>query len=204
VIMIVMQIVFFYDSNYFHSNIQMNVDWITHAKAVKYYRLARFMANTFSKDESTKVAALFIAPLTHEILTLGYNGMPRGIDETRLERLERPLKYEYFEHAERNAIFNAARTGTSLKNSICIVTLFPCSDCARGIIQSGSKMVISLDPLKVNDEQTIERWKDKWSTSKTMLEEAGVVIYFLDKTDVLLSLGKDIELIQQVFDGLVE
>jgi dCMP deaminase len=157
---------------------------IRHSKAVKYYQLVRFMANLFSKDDSTKVGCLFIKPETYEILTLGYNGMPRGVNEKVAQRWIRPEKYDYFEHAERNAIFNAARTGTSLLGSICIVTLFPCCDCARGIIQSGAKMVVSMNPFLVNDRATIDRWGSKWKTSMEMLKEAGVKIYYLDINDV--------------------
>jgi dCMP deaminase len=157
---------------------------IRHNKAVKYYQLVRFMANLFSKDDSTKVGCLFIKPDTYEILTLGYNGMPRGVNEKAEHRWKRPEKYDYFEHAERNAIFNAARTGTSLLGSICIVTLFPCCDCARGIIQSGAKMVVSMNPFIVNDRATIDRWGSKWKTSMEMLKEAGVQIHYLSVSDV--------------------
>jgi dCMP deaminase len=172
---------------------------IRHNKAVKYYQLVSFMANLFSKDDSTKVGALFITPETYEILTLGYNGMPRGVDEKKEHRWVRPEKYDYFEHAERNAIFNAARTGTSLLGSICVVTLFPCCDCARGIIQSGAKMVVSMDPYKVNDEATISRWDAKWKTSIEMLNEAGVVIYYLNELDVQMNILDA----HQLINGLV-
>ena len=153
-------------------------------KAIKYYQLVTFMANLFSKDESTKVGALFIMPDTYEILTLGYNGMPRNVNENLRSRKTRPLKYDFYEHAERNAIYNAARTGVHLNGSICIVTMFPCCDCARGIIQSGARMVVSLDPFKMNDQGTIERWGDKWKTSMEMLHESGVKVLFLKSSDV--------------------
>lgn len=187
------------ESTRLEENVYKNT--ITHDKAIKYYQLVKIMANLFSKDNSTKVGALFIAPVTHEILTLGYNGMPRGVNEKDSTRWERPQKYEYTEHAERNAIYNAARTGTSLINSICVVTLFPCSDCARGIIQSGAKMVISLDPFKVNDEETIKRWGDKWTLSQNMLEEADVKIYYLDRSDVEIDLENKVV---SMLSGLVK
>jgi len=173
---------------------------IRQSKAVKYYQLVRFMANLFSKDDSTKVGCLFIAPKTYEILTLGYNGMPRGVDESKKHRWIRPQKYDYFEHAERNAIFNAARTGTSLLDSICIVTLFPCCDCARGIIQSGAKMVVSMNPFLTNDQATIDRWTDKWQTSIEMLNESGVQIYYLTNEDIQMD---DTEIIS-LMNGLIK
>lgn len=159
------------------------------AKAIKYFQLVRFMANLFSKDDSTKVGALFIAPKTHEILTLGYNGMPRGVDETLSHRWKRPIKYDFTEHAERNAIFNAARTGTSLLGSICIITLFPCCDCARGIIQSGARMIVTLDPFKTSDAESIQRWGPRWETSVEMLNEAGVKIEYLENAQVQFDLA---------------
>lgn len=177
----------------------MSAITIRQDKAIQYFRLIKFMANLFSKDESTKVGALFIRPQTYEILTLGYNGMPRGIDEKNEERWKRPIKYEYTEHAERNAIFNAARTGTSLLGSICIVTLFPCCDCARGIIQSGAKMIVSLDPFVNVDDDALNRWGSKWNTSIEMFKEAGVEIYFLDEGDIKMNQ----EDVMKLMDGLV-
>lgn len=167
---------------------------IRHDKAVKYFQLVRFMANLFSKDEATKVGALFIAPDTYEILTLGYNGMPRGVDESIEERWERPTKYDFTEHAERNAIFNSARTGTSLRGSICVVTLFPCCDCARGIIQSGAQMVVTLDPFETSDPEAIDRWGSRWKTSIAMLKEANVQIEYLEPSSVTIGLEKTEEL----------
>jgi dCMP deaminase len=165
----------------------MSASLIRQDKAIQYFRLIRVMANLFSKDQSTKVGALFIMPQTYEIITLGYNGMPRGINEDNDSRWERPVKYDFTEHAERNAIFNAARTGTSLLGSICIVTLFPCCDCARGIIQSGAKMIVSLDPFTNVDQEILERWGPKWKISIEMLEEAGVQICYLKEDDVKMN-----------------
>lgn len=172
---------------------------VRHSKAVQYFRLIKFMANLFSKDQSTKVGALFIMPQTYEILTLGYNGMPRGINEKDDTRWTRPIKYDFTEHAERNAIFNAARTGTSLLGSICVVTLFPCCDCARGIIQSGARMLVTLDPFINVDQEALERWGNKWKISIEMLNEAGVEIYYLKEEDVKM----DNEEIAELMDGLL-
>lgn len=164
------------------TDVELNVSGekvvMRYAKAVKYYKLTHYMANLFSKDPSTKVGALFMYPGTLQILSMGYNGMPRGVDETIGERWERPIKYKFTEHAERNAIYNAAQSGTSLKDSICVTTLCPCSDCARGIIQSGCKMLITMD-IKEQDESVISRWGADWDISIEMLTEAGVKIMFL-------------------------
>lgn len=171
---------------------------IRYDKAVKYYQHAKLIANLHSKDKSNKVCALFLMPKTLEILTIGYNGMPRGIDETSPEKWERPMKYFFTEHAERNAIYNAARSGVSLLNSICVVTLFPCCDCARGIIQTGAKMVITLDPFKTNDQNTIERWGDNWNVSLGMLQEANIDIRYVNIDDVMM----DHNQIKNIMNGL--
>lgn len=152
-------------------------------KAVSYYKQAYSIAENFSKDPSTKVGAIFIYPETLNILSVGYNGMPRGISEIVSERWKRPLKYKLIEHAERNAIYNSAMSGTSLRDSICIVSLFPCSSCARGIIQSGCRLVISLS-LTDSGEDRYNRWKDDWDISIMMLREADIKILFLNRTDI--------------------
>lgn len=148
-------------------------------KAIKYYKLARYQANLFSKDPSTKVGALFLAPKSFEILTMGYNGMPRGVDETRPERWERPIKYRYVEHAERNALFNANRRGVAMEGSIAVVCLFPCADCARGMIQSGVQALVTMIP-NLDDN----RWDESFEVARELLEESGVHLIILTEDEV--------------------
>lgn len=157
------------------------------SKAIKYYKLTEYMANLFSKDPSTKVGSLFMYPETLQILSMGYNGMPRGINEMQEHRWERPLKYKLTEHAERNAIYNAARSGTSLRDSICVVSMFPCTDCARGIIQSGCRMVVAkdIDCFLKEHPNTSDHWKEDWVISAEMMREAGIELMFL--TDEMIS-----------------
>lgn len=145
---------------------------ICEKKAVQYLELADKMADIFSKDTSTKVGAIILAPYTHQILSMGYNGMPRDFDETKMDRWERPAKYLYTEHAERNAIYNACRNGTCLENSIIITTLFPCADCMRGIIQSGIKKIITRN---ANIEAN-ERWGAHFDAALLMAKECDVDI----------------------------
>lgn len=158
---------------------------IKRAKAIKYYKLTEYMAQLFSKDSSTKVGALFMYPGTLQILSMGYNGMPRNVIETK-ERTERPLKYKFTEHAERNAIYNAAQSGTPLRDSVCVTSLCPCTDCTRGIIQSGCKMVITMciDDTQRNKPDVVSRWRPDWHVSICMMHEAGVQIMFLTKAEL--------------------
>lgn len=148
-------------------------------KAIKYYKLAMSIAEIFSKDPRTKVGAIILVPDTLQVLSLGYNGMPRCVEESTSERWERPQKYMYVEHAERNAIYNAAFAGTSLRNSICVVTMFPCADCARALIQSGIKVVVSKKMEK-------PRWESHWEVSTEMFTEAGVQIIYIKDDDLIV------------------
>ena len=98
-----------------------------------------------SKDPNSQVGACIVSP-DNKILSLGYNGMPIGCndDDMPWDREGDPLdtKYMYVCHAELNAILNSAFG--SLKGSRVYVTLFPCNECAKAIIQSGIKEIIYL------------------------------------------------------------
>lgn len=141
-----------------------------------YILMAEFVANK-SKDRSTKVGAIIVGP-DNEVRSTGYNGFPRDINDELDERHERPAKYEYTEHAERNAIYNAARVGVSLKG--CTLYLnwepCPCTDCTRAIIQSGIKRIIGPDRVFGKPGT---HWQDNFKASKEMLEEANIetIIY---------------------------
>lgn len=127
---------------------------------------------SWSKDTSTKVGAVIVGE-AGQILSTGYNGLPRGVSDIPA-RLARPEKYLWTEHAERNAIYNAARSGLSLVGSILYVGWFPCSDCARGVIQSGIGSVITAN------REIPDRWHGSFEVARIMLEEAGVLVRSLD------------------------
>lgn len=96
-----------------------------------------------SKDPSTKVGCVIVSD-DNAILSMGFNGFPRGIDETYADRWKRPEKYFWVEHAERNAIYNAARHGISLNGARAYLNWEPkpCADCTRALIQVGIKEII--------------------------------------------------------------
>jgi len=142
-------------------------------KAIKYMKLAKCFAE-FSKDPSTKVGCVILAEDSNHVLSMGYNGMPRKVNDTMESRWEKPQKYLFVAHAESNAISQAARTGTPLNNSIAIVTLFPCADCSKSLIQAGIKEIITFKP-KYNPQ-----WLNHFHVSKQMLDEAEIEITFLD------------------------
>ena len=129
-----------------------------------------------SKDNSTQIGAVIVGG-DNEVLSTGYNSFPRGLDDTKEERQERPEKYFWFEHAERNAIYNAARVGIPLKGSTIYLTSgLPCMDCARGIVNSGVKIVYCKEVCTTKNK---EKWVESQTKSLQLFNECGVeVIYY--------------------------
>ena len=133
----------------------------------EYFMGIALLSAQRSKDAGTQVGACIVSQ-ENRILTVGYNGMPRGCDDDHMpwgrEGGMLDSKYAYVCHAELNAILNNA--GASLRGSKCYVTLFPCNECAKAIIQSGISEVIYLSDKYAETEGTI--------ASKKMLNMAGV------------------------------
>ena len=121
----------------------------------EYFMGLAILSAQRSKDPSTQVGAC-IVDQNNKILSVGYNGMPIGCsdDEFPWERDGKPedTKYPYIVHAEMNAIFNASK---NLQGSKVFVTLFPCNECAKAIIQSGIKEVIYLSNKYEGSTQNI-------------------------------------------------
>ncbi len=135
----------------------------------KFFGIADAAA-ALSKDRSTKVGAVAIGS-AGQVLGVGYNGFPRGADDNLVTRHERPTKYIWTEHAERNLIYNAARHGISLAGATIVVSgLHPCADCARAIVQSGIIRVL------VRHGDTNERWVDSIAHAADILRECGVLV----------------------------
>ena len=90
---------------------------------------------TKSKDRATKVGTVIVSS-DNAVLSIGFNGFPRGVNDDIDERHERTPKGKYLwtEHAERNAIYNAARHGIILEGSRIYLDFYPCARCARAII----------------------------------------------------------------------
>ena len=133
----------------------------------RWMSLAQLVA-TWSKDKSRKTGCV-IVDNRQVLISLGWNGFPRGINDNKTERHERPIKYMWTEHAERNAIYNAAAKGIAILGCTMYLTWYPCAPCARAIIQSGIIKLIAIEP-NWNDET----WKDDFCIVKEMLNEAEV------------------------------
>jgi dCMP deaminase len=147
-------------------------------KALKYLKLAFYQAELFSKDPNTKVAAILLSHDTHIVLSTGYNGMPRGMDDNNPARWQRPSKYFYVSHAEMNSLCSAARHGTAVENAIAVVTMFPCCDCAKALIQAGIKTIITIKP----DLET-PKWGEQFKISMEMFHEVGIQVFLFTTSD---------------------
>lgn len=136
------------------------------------------VVRTKSKDPSSKIGAVLVGP-DHEVLSTGFNGFPRGINEAISTRWERPIKYQFVEHAERNSIYNAARHGVSLKGATLYLVGFggndvpvvPCIECTKAVIQSGIVRVVGWAY-----KEAPESWVEDLKFSESLLLEAGVSI----------------------------
>lgn len=148
----------------------------------EYFMGVALLAAERSKDPSTQVGACIIDN-NNRIISTGYNGFPKGCSDDEFpwnrDAAAGETKYPFVVHAELNAILNAQ--GTSVVNSRLYVSLFPCNECAKAIIQSGVREVVYLSD-KYNGTPTD-------IASKKMLEAAGVKLTKLKptKANIVLS-----------------
>lgn len=138
---------------------------------VRFLDLAKKISE-WSHDPSTKVGAV-IANEDNKILSHGYNGFPRGVDDSKKRYEDRPLKLKLVCHAERNALDNAHY---DVSGAILYSTLFTCNECAKSIIQRGIKKVVSPTPV-LDERGDIYNWEE----AKLMYREAGVKVLFIDQ-----------------------
>ena len=128
----------------------------------------------FSDDSSTQNGAVIVRE--GRIIGRGNNNFPYGVIHTE-ERWERPTKYKYVEHAERNAIYDAARMGQFTVGSEMYCVWSACADCARGIAQSGIDSLIRL-------ELPYEHWADSVGVGDIILKEANVRVINMPLSEV--------------------
>jgi dCMP deaminase len=137
---------------------------------LRYLEMAR-LVSTWSKDPSTKVGAV-IVDSDNTVISVGFNGLPRRIQDTDQRLNNRDIKLKMIIHAEINAIITAKRplNGTT----IYTYPFMSCSQCAGLIIQSGICRHIS---YKTNNE----RWKDSFDLALEMFDEARVIVNLLEE-----------------------
>lgn len=139
----------------------------------RYAELAKHVAS-WSKDPSRKIGAVAVGA-KGQVLAQGYNGFPRGINDSAERLLNREEKYKYVVHAEMNVIYNASYNGVSLDGADLYVYGLPvCSECAKGIIQVGIKKVYIFC-----EEKIPSTWYESWYRTKAMFDEAGVEYDFI-------------------------
>lgn len=133
---------------------------------LRFLRLAREISS-WSKDPSTKVGAV-IVDKDNRIISTGYNGLPRAIDDTDDILMDRQEKYETIIHAETNALLFTTRPLSGA--TIYTYPLPPCSRCASVIIQAGIRYIVSVAP----SPEVIERWGDSLARASKLYDRAIV------------------------------
>lgn len=166
----------------------------------RFIQMAEFVSQ-WSKDPSTKCGAVIVGE-DNEVLSTGFNGFPRGVEETdeylvgagdaewmeeqlndRWKRPPEGPKYEYVEHAERNAIYNAARTGVRTAGATMYLNYAVecCADCTRAIIQAGIRRVVGPNrPFPGKGKHIYKAGADEEGSNQVMFREAGVEVEHID------------------------
>jgi len=157
-------------------NIKSNQQWI-----VYFLRMAKLAASK-SKD-TTKVGCVLVSRDSHRVLSTGFNGFPRRIeDDPNIvpHRYERKEKLFFTAHAEMNAIASAAASGVRIQDAIAFVSLQPCLECAKALIQAGVSEVYYLrepigkkPPVNVGEND----WRNLLKKAVDLFEEAGVPLH---------------------------
>ncbi len=168
------------------------------SKKDEVYMNLVYLIASLSKDKRTHIGAVVIGP-DNEIRSTGYNGFVRGANDDVPERQEKPEKYYWMEHAERNVIYNATLNGVSLKGCIMYTNGVPCADCARAVIQSGIKEVV-VD--KAWNDNNTEKWKENAKRSMQMFKETGVSVRYYEtkKKEIVRFRGGEIREVKNLVD----
>ena len=155
------------------------------------------LASRRSKDPDTRCGACIVDPIKQRIISVGYNGLPRGLDDDGIDiRFEncpepflvnqlndspvydywtKPDKYEFSVHAEENAILNCTEClDGCIIYVYCDKGYYPCPKCARDIIQKGIVEVVMPPPIEMNTAVY------NWDFTKHMFKKAGIKIRIVD------------------------
>ena len=129
----------------------------------RFLQLAETVAS-WSKDPSRKIGSV-IVDSKRRVISLGYNGFPRGISDTAERYNDRDIKLKFVCHAERNALDNSPG---SVEGATLYATLFPCNECVKSIIQRGITKVVTFTPDPAKNSLFF------LPVSRTMLSESGI------------------------------
>lgn len=133
---------------------------------IRYIELAR-LVSTWSKDPSTQVGAVLVRP-DNSVASIGYNGFPRGIEDTDERLNDRDVKYSHMIHAEMNAVLNAHDSVRG--DTLFLWPLLCCDRCAPHMIQAGIKRVVA----PTCPPEKADRWEPILIESRKRFDEAGV------------------------------
>ena len=132
---------------------------------------------SWSKDPSTKCGCVLVKD--RRVIATGYNGFPANISDSLDRYQNREFKLAAVVHAEKNALFNAAKNGSTTEGCTAYVTWPPCSQCASALIQAGVSKVIYPSP-----KTAPERWRDNFILASDLLYEAGVTVIYYSEEDL--------------------
>ena len=135
---------------------------------------------SWSKDPSTKCGCVLVKD--RRILSTGYNGLPANLSDSLSRYQDREFKLATIIHAEKNAIFNAAKNGSTTEGSTAYVTWPPCTQCASALIQAGIAKVVCPNP-----NTAPERWRANFLLANELLYEAGVTVLYFGDSDKCLT-----------------
>ena len=135
------------------------------------------LVSTKSKDRSMRCGTVLIGE-GHCVVSTGYNGFPRGVDDYNEEYHKRPEKYIWTSHDAANAIFNAARHGIKTLGSKAYLNAHPCVDCARALVQAG--IVEVTIPVRIHDPFHRQgrwlEWAESFYNARRIFEAANVKV----------------------------
>ena len=122
------------------------------------------LANTVklrSPDPKTQVGCVLVSMKNHRILSSGYNGLPSGFDETKIDWMDRPQVYKHIIHAESNCLLYA---DSKFEDTVLYTTLSPCNNCVKTLAAARVRRIVFLD-----------KYRD-YATTKELCKEFGIVL----------------------------
>lgn len=143
-----------------------------------YFMTMVYLVASKSKDETTHIGAVIVG-VDNEVISTGYNGFVRGVNDYDEKKNQRPEKYFWIEHAEKNAIFNTVRRGSSsLKGCKIYTNAIPCMGCAKAIVQSGiCEVIVDKNWLGKKDDW----WSEDVERSLELFKESKVKLRYFDE-----------------------
>lgn len=143
---------------------------------LRFLRIAREV-QSWSKDPSTKCGCVLVKE--RRVLSTGYNGLPASLSDSLERYMDRGFKLASIIHAEKNAIFNAAKNGSQTEGATAYITWPPCSQCASALIQAGVSKVVCPNP-----NSGPKRWVTNFLLANELLYEAGVKVLYYSDSDL--------------------